>query len=95
MAYRLGVSWYRCQIFRPQVIFYQHNSFFFNSKTICKHKICFIFRVPEYQKLNDLTRKYFTTEFHDEQANEEMKFYISAGIKDVVFLMKTPYGKYE
>lgn len=59
------------------------------------YKKCFTPRVPEYQKLNDLARKYFTTEFHDDQANEKMQFYVSSGIKDVLFLMKTPYGKYE
>jgi len=52
-----------------------------------------IFRVPEYQKLNDLSRKYFTTEFYDDKTIEKIQFYISAGIKDVIFLMKTPYGK--
>jgi len=51
-------------------------------------------RIPEYQKLNDLVRKYFTTEFHDNEVNEKLQFYISAGIKDVIFLLKTPYGKF-
>ncbi|XP_015363493.1 PREDICTED: box C/D snoRNA protein 1 [Diuraphis noxia] len=51
-------------------------------------------KVPEYQKLNSVARNYFTTEFHDNEVKEKMQFYISAGIKGVVFLMKTPYGKY-
>jgi len=51
-------------------------------------------KVPEYQKLNDLARKYFTTEFYGSEMLEKMQFYVSAGIKDVIFLMKTPYGKY-
>lgn len=49
--------------------------------------------MPEYQKLNDLARKYFTTDFYDSETLEKIKFYVSAGIKDVIFLMKTPYGK--
>ncbi|VVC41415.1 Zinc finger, HIT-type [Cinara cedri] len=51
-------------------------------------------KVPEYLKFKDIVRKYLTTEFHDDKVNEEMQFYISAGIKEVTLLMKTPYGKY-
>lgn len=49
--------------------------------------------MPEYQKLNDISRKYFTTEFYDDNTIKKMQFYISAGIKDVIFLMKTSFGK--
>lgn len=52
-----------------------------------------ILRVHEYQKLNDVARKYFTTEFHDDEIKTKLQFYISSGIKEVIFLMKTPYGK--
>ncbi|XP_027852691.2 box C/D snoRNA protein 1 [Aphis gossypii] len=51
-------------------------------------------KVPEYQKINNIVRDYFTTEFHDDETKEKMQFYVSAGIKGVIFLMKTPYGKY-
>ncbi|XP_050544954.1 box C/D snoRNA protein 1 [Daktulosphaira vitifoliae] len=51
-------------------------------------------KVPEYQRLNILARNYFTPEFHDEKNKEKLQFYLSAGIKDVMLLMKTPYGKY-
>lgn len=52
-----------------------------------------IFRIPEYQKLNDVARKYFTAEYHDNEAKEKMQFYISSGIKEAIFLMKTMNGK--
>lgn len=52
-----------------------------------------VFRVNEYQKLNDVVRKYFTTEFHEDEVKTKLQFYISAGINNVAFLMKTPYGK--
>lgn len=52
-----------------------------------------ILRILEYQKLNDLVRKYFTIDFHEDEVKEKMQFFISAGIKNVSFLMKTPYGK--
>lgn len=52
-----------------------------------------VFRIPEYQKLNDVARKYFTTEYHDNEVKEKMQFYVSSGIKEVVFLMKTMNGK--
>lgn len=52
-----------------------------------------VFRVPEFQKINDLAREYFTLEFHDNEVKEKMQYYVSAGIKEVIFLMKTPYGK--
>lgn len=49
--------------------------------------------MPEYQKLNDVARNYFTEEFHNDETKEKMKFYISTGIKNVIFLMKTMNGK--
>lgn len=52
-----------------------------------------ILRILEYQKLNDLIRKYFTMEFHSDEIKEKMQFFVSAGIKNVSLLMKTPYGK--
>lgn len=52
-----------------------------------------ILRVPEYQKFKDISRKYFSTEMHDDKVNEELQYYISSGIKGTTFLMKTPYGK--
>lgn len=52
-----------------------------------------IFRIPEYQKLNDVARKYFTPEYYENEEKEKMQFYISSGINEVVFLMKTMNGK--
>ncbi|XP_050420645.1 box C/D snoRNA protein 1 [Adelges cooleyi] len=51
-------------------------------------------KVLEYDKLNNLARKYFTPESHSEEIKEKLQFYMSAGVKEVMFLMKTPYGKY-
>lgn len=53
-----------------------------------------ILRVPEYQKINDIVRNYFTAEFHDDEVKEKIQFYVSAGIKEVTFLMKSSYGKF-
>lgn len=50
-------------------------------------------RVPDYLKLNDVVRKYFTAEFYNDEAKEKMQFFVSSGIKEVVFLMKTMNGK--
>ncbi|XP_025419730.1 box C/D snoRNA protein 1 [Sipha flava] len=51
-------------------------------------------KVPEYQKINDIVRNYFSLEFHEDEVKEKMKFYISAGIRGVTFLMKSSFGKY-
>lgn len=87
MAYRLDISWHGCEIHNPQVLKLINYIFIFIQYIIK------LFRVPEYQKINNIVRDYFTSEFHDDDTKEKMQFYVSAGIKGVIFLMKTPYGK--
>lgn len=45
------------------------------------------------QKLNNAAGKYFSRKFYDDKAREKMKYFILAGIKNVIFLMKTKHGK--